>query len=48
MGPSFRVQHHPINNPVDFKVAHDNKYILKELKGSESKLARSGSQIVLS
>ena len=21
-------KHHPINNPVDFKITHDNKYII--------------------
>ena len=29
----FKRIHHPINNPVDFKVTHDNRYIIKELSG---------------
>lgn len=24
--------HHPINNPIDFKITHDNKYILQQLR----------------
>ena len=38
-------RHHPINNPVDFKITHDNKYIIGELQ--QSGLARSGSQALL-
>ncbi len=38
-------RHHPINNPVDFKITHDNKYVIKEL---QSGLARSGSNSILS
>ncbi len=37
-------RHHPINNPVDFKITHDNRYIMKEL---QSGLARSGSQSLI-
>lgn len=38
-------KHHPINNPVDFKITHDNKYIIQEL---QTGLARRGSQSLLS
>ena len=41
---NYQGRHHPINNPVDFKITHDNKYIINEL---QSGLARSGSQSLL-
>lgn len=25
----YTKKHHPINNPIDFKVNHDSKYIMK-------------------
>ena len=48
--------HHPIYNPIDFKIDHDNKYILRELQDEEefekklqmSSLAKSGSNAILS
>lgn len=30
--PTYHSRHHPINNPVDFKITHDNKYIINSLK----------------
>lgn len=42
---NYQGRHHPINNPVDFKITHDNKYIIGEL---QSGLARSGSKALLS
>ena len=51
----YKKFHHPINNPVDFKITHDNKYIMSELQGrpnhhrrNMSELARSGSHALLS
>lgn len=41
---NYQNRHHPINNPVDFKITHDNKYIIGEL---QSGLARSGSKALL-
>jgi len=31
----FEHVHHPINNPVDFKHAHDNRYVLGQFKSVE-------------
>lgn len=43
--------HHPINNPIDFKIDHNNKYIMNSLKSESgstmSGLARSGSHALL-
>ena len=41
--------HHPINNPVDFRMTHDNKYIMNEIgtHANLSGLARNGSQSLL-
>lgn len=25
------MRHHPINNPVDYRFAHDNRYVINEL-----------------
>lgn len=38
---AYLKRHHPINNPVDFKLTHDNKYIITEL-------ARCGSKSLIS
>ena len=50
--PTYHIRHHPINNPVDFKITYNNKYIMNSLKSESgstmSGLARSGSQALLS
>ena len=27
----YNFKHHPINNPVDYRLAHDNRYVMKQL-----------------
>ena len=27
----YAFRHHPINNPVDYRFAHDNRYVIQEL-----------------
>lgn len=31
----FEQRHHPINNPIDFRYAHDNKYFMGQLKSAD-------------
>ena len=50
---NYQHMHHPINNPVDFKLPHDNKYLMRQLQEEDiyeqrmSSLARSGSHALI-